>query len=58
MADAQTCEIENTLAKLNMESLNDESDLETVVERKIPSPCREPNPRNSIVHDVAHRYTD
>jgi hypothetical protein len=32
--------------------------LGTVVKRKIPSPCRESNPRTPIVQPVAQRYTD
>jgi hypothetical protein len=32
--------------------------LEAVVKRKIPSPRRQSNPRNSIVQPVAQRYTD
>jgi hypothetical protein len=32
--------------------------LDAVVKRKIPSPCQESNPRISIVHPVAQRYTD
>jgi hypothetical protein len=32
--------------------------LEMVVKRKIPSPRRESNPRNSIMQPVAQRYTD
>jgi hypothetical protein len=32
--------------------------LDTVVKRKIPSPCRESNPRTAIVQPVAQRYTD
>jgi hypothetical protein len=32
--------------------------LDAVVKRKIPSPHRESNPRISIVHPVAQRYTD
>jgi hypothetical protein len=32
--------------------------LYTVVKRKIPSACRESNPRIPVVHSVAHRYID
>jgi hypothetical protein len=32
--------------------------LDTVVKRRILSPCRESSPRNSIVQPVAQRYTD
>jgi hypothetical protein len=32
--------------------------LDAVVKRKIPSPCRESNPRTPIVQPVAQRYTD
>jgi hypothetical protein len=32
--------------------------LDAVVERKIPSPRRESNPRTPIVKPVAQRYTD
>jgi hypothetical protein len=32
--------------------------LDAVVERKIPSPRRELNPRTPIVQPVAQRYTD
>jgi hypothetical protein len=32
--------------------------LDAVVKRKIPSPCRESNPRTPIVQLVAQRYTD
>jgi hypothetical protein len=32
--------------------------LEAVVKRKIPSLCRESNPRTLIVQPVAQRYTD
>jgi hypothetical protein len=32
--------------------------LDTVVKRKIPSPCWESNPRTPIVQPVAQRYTD
>jgi hypothetical protein len=32
--------------------------LDAVVKRKIPSPCRESNPRIPIVQPVAQRYTD
>jgi hypothetical protein len=32
--------------------------LDPVVKRKIPSPCRESNPKTPIVQPVAHRYTD
>jgi hypothetical protein len=32
--------------------------LDEVVKRKIPSLCRESNPRTPIVHPVAQRYTD
>jgi hypothetical protein len=31
---------------------------DAVVKRKIPSPCREPNPRTPIIQPVAQRYTD
>jgi hypothetical protein len=31
--------------------------LDAVVKRKIPSPCRESNPRTPIVKSVAQRYT-
>jgi hypothetical protein len=34
------------------------ADLDTVVKRKIPSPCQESNPRIPIVQPVASRYTD
>jgi hypothetical protein len=29
-----------------------------MVERKIPNPRRESNPRTPIIHPVAQRYTD
>jgi hypothetical protein len=32
--------------------------LDTVMERKIPSPRRESNPRTPIVQPVTQRYTD
>jgi hypothetical protein len=32
--------------------------LDAVVKRKIPSPCRELNPRTPIVQPIAQRYTD
>jgi hypothetical protein len=32
--------------------------LDTAVKRKIPSPCREANPRTPNVQPVALRYTD
>jgi hypothetical protein len=32
--------------------------LDAVVERKIPSPRRESNPKTPIVQPVAQRYTD
>jgi hypothetical protein len=32
--------------------------LDTVVERKIPIPCRESNPRTPIVQTLVQRYTD
>jgi hypothetical protein len=32
--------------------------LDAVVERKSPSPSREPNPKTSIVQPVAQSYTD
>jgi hypothetical protein len=32
--------------------------LDAVVKRKIPSPCRESNPRTPITQPVVHRYTD
>jgi hypothetical protein len=32
--------------------------LDAAVKRKIPSPRRESNPRNPIVHPIAQRYTD
>jgi hypothetical protein len=32
--------------------------LDAVVNRKIPNPRREPNPRTPIVQPVAQRYTD
>jgi hypothetical protein len=32
--------------------------LDAVVKRKIPSTCRESNPRTPIVQPVAQRYTD
>jgi hypothetical protein len=32
--------------------------LAEVVNRKIPNPCRESNPRTPIVQSVAQRYTD
>jgi hypothetical protein len=32
--------------------------LGAVVKRKIPSPCRESNPRTPIIQPVAQRYTD
>jgi hypothetical protein len=32
--------------------------LDAVVKRKIPSPCRESNPRTPIVQPEAHLYTD
>jgi hypothetical protein len=32
--------------------------LDAVVKRKIPSPCRELNPRTPNVEPVAQRYTD
>jgi hypothetical protein len=32
--------------------------LDAVVERKIPSPHRESNPRTLIIQPVAQRYTD
>jgi hypothetical protein len=32
--------------------------LDVVVKRKIPSLCRESNPRTPIVQPVAQRYTD
>jgi hypothetical protein len=32
--------------------------LDTMVERKIPNPRRESNPRTPIIHPVAQRYTD
>jgi hypothetical protein len=32
--------------------------LDAVVKRKIPSPCRESNPRTPIAQPVAQRYTD
>jgi hypothetical protein len=32
--------------------------LEAMVKRKIPSPCRESNPRTPIVQPVAQSFTD
>jgi hypothetical protein len=32
--------------------------LDAVVKRKIPSPCRESNPRTPIVQPAGQRYTD
>jgi hypothetical protein len=32
--------------------------LDAVVKRKIPSPCRDSNPKTPIVQPVAQRYTD
>jgi hypothetical protein len=32
--------------------------LDTVVKRKIPSSCRESNPRTPIVQPIAQRHTD
>jgi hypothetical protein len=32
--------------------------LDAVVKRKIPSPCRESNPRTPIVQPIAQSYTD
>jgi hypothetical protein len=32
--------------------------MDAVVKRKIPTPCRESNPRTPIVQLVAQRYTD
>jgi hypothetical protein len=32
--------------------------LDAVVKRKVPSSCRESNPRTPIVQSVAQRYTD
>jgi hypothetical protein len=32
--------------------------LDAVVKRKIPSLCRESNPRTPIIQPVAQRYTD
>jgi hypothetical protein len=32
--------------------------LDAVVKRKIPSPCRELNPRTLIVQLIAQQYTD
>jgi hypothetical protein len=32
--------------------------VDAVVERQVPSPCRESNPRTPIVQPVSQRYTD
>jgi hypothetical protein len=32
--------------------------LDAVAKRKIPTPCRESNPRTPIVQPAAQRYTD